>query len=199
MKSEVPKQFLDLHGEPIIIKTVRQFLSADQSIGLVVVLPKKHLSFWKALEKDYPFISSIKIAIGGPSRTASVKSGLRHIPDEGIVAVHDAVRPFVSPEVINNSYESAVRNGSGVAAVALKDSIRERVDEGKSIARDRDDFVIVQTPQTFQVKLLKESYEEVGGDFSDDATVFERSHHRVFLVEGSYSNIKITTPEDLRQ
>jgi len=198
MKSDVPKQFLNLRGNPIIIRTIRQFIDADESIELVVVLPEKHLSYWQRLKDDYPFINSIKVAIGGASRTESVRSGLKAIPDEGLVAIHDAVRPFVTPEIINDSYKSAAEKGSGVVAVALKDSVREISDQDKSFARDRNDFVLVQTPQAFKVELIKKSYAELEGDYSDDATVFEKTNHDVFLVEGSYSNIKITTPEDIR-
>jgi len=198
MKSDVPKQFLDLHGNPIIIKTILQFLKADKAIKLVVVLPASHLSYWESLSIDYPFISSIKVALGGASRTESVKSGLRSIPDKGLVAIHDAVRPFVTAEIINKSYESAAQNGSGVTAVALKDSIREVLDDNRSIARNRDHFMLVQTPQTFQITQIKKAYLGVDGDFSDDATVYENANNKVFLVEGSYANIKITTPEDLR-
>ena len=198
MKSVVPKQFLDLNGEPIIIRTVRQFMKADHSIDLVVVLPKDHISHWNALKRDYPFTDSIRVAVGGASRTASVRSGLELIPETGVVAIHDAVRPFVTPEIIIKSYQSAEKNGSGVVAVALKDSIREVTRNSKSVARDRDDFVLVQTPQSFKVELIKKAYAQLEGDFTDDATLFEQTNQEVFLVEGSYANVKITTPEDLR-
>ena len=197
MKSEMPKQFLDFQGVPIIIRTIRQFMDADESIELVAVLQRKHLSYWQKLKDSYPFIDSIKIAAGGASRTASVRSGLEAIPDEGLVAIHDAVRPFVTAGIINSSYKSAAEKGSGVATVALRDSIREISGQHKSFARNRNEFVLVQTPQTFKVELIKKSYAELEGDYSDDATVLEKTNHDVFLVEGSYANVKITTPEDL--
>jgi len=197
MKSTVPKQFLKVDGEPIIIKTVRQFIKAEKSIELVVVLPVDHIDYWRQLESEYPFTSSIKITEGGASRTESVRNGLASITEYGLVAIHDAVRPFVPVEVISGTFRSAERNGSGVAAVSLKDSIREVQVDGKSIARNREDFALVQTPQTFQIELIKNAYAQIEGDFSDDATVFEKANNVVFLVEGSYSNIKITTPEDL--
>ena len=198
MKSEMPKQFLRLHKEPIIIHTIRQFIKADEAISIVVVLPEKHLGYWREMVKDYPFTSSIKVAAGGTSRTQSVRSGLKMITGDGLVAIHDAVRPFISPGIIIKSFESAAKRGSGVAAVSLKDSIREVVNDERSIARDRNSYVLVQTPQTFQVAKIKQSYEIVRGDFTDDATVFEQADNDVFLVEGSYANIKITTPEDLK-
>ena len=197
MKSEVPKQFLDLKGRPVIIRTIQQFMAADESTELVVVLSEQHLSYWNRLKSDYPFIDSIKIATGGASRTESVRAGLEAIPNEGLVAIHDAVRPFVTAKIINTSYQSAAEKGSGVAVVALKDSIREIADQNRSFARNRSDFVLVQTPQTFKVKLIKKSYAQSDGDYSDDAAVFEKTNEHVFLVEGSYANIKITTLEDL--
>lgn len=197
MRSKLPKQFLDLKGRPVIIRTIQQFMDANKSIELVVVLSEQHLSYWNSLKSDYPFIDPIKVAIGGTSRTESVRAGLKAIPNEGLVAIHDAVRPFVTTKIINSSYQSAAEKGSGVASVALKDSIREILEQGRSFARNRSNFVVVQTPQTFKVELIKKSYAQSDGDYSDDAAVFEKTNKHVFLVEGSYANIKITTPEDL--
>lgn len=198
MKSEIPKQFLLLDGEPVLIKTLRKFLEAIPDLLLIVVLPEKHLANWLVLQEDYPFISDIKVAKGGHTRSDSVRAGLNEIVGQGLVAIHDAVRPFVEADTIRECFTSAEKNGSGVAAVPLKDSIREIREDGNSVSRDRDHFVLVQTPQTFLVEKIKEAYEVIGeGSFSDDATVFEKAGNTIYLVEGSYSNIKITTPEDL--
>jgi len=198
MKSEIPKQFLLYSGEPIIIKTLRKFQEAYDDIEIVVVLPEKHLSHWVALEKHFPFTSKIKTALGGATRTDSVKSGLEEIHEDGLVAVHDAVRPFTSIETITSSFDSAEKKGSGVAAVTLKDSIREVLANDRSEARDRKNYVLVQTPQTFDSKKLKLAYQKAGdATFTDDATVFEKAGFDVHLVKGSYANIKITTPEDI--
>lgn len=198
MQSEVPKQFLLLHDEPIIVTTIRRFLASDASIEIIVVLPKEHVDHWTLLKKQYPFLESIPTAMGGSTRTDSVRAGLNSIVGDGLVAIHDAVRPFIEPSIIQTSFESAASNGSGVVAVPLKDSIRE-IDTKGSIARDRANYVLVQTPQTFKVGEIKKAYEMISSNsFTDDATVYEKAGFAVSLVEGSYANIKITTPEDLK-
>ncbi len=198
MKSKVPKQFLEIEGEPVIVKTIRKFIRTDSSIRIIVVLSEKDFSIWSDIKNRFDFVRNIAVVKGGTSRTDSVKSGLSELPEEGLVAVHDAVRPYIDTESIQRSFSKAKERGCGVVAVALKDSIREIKTTGESTARDRKDFVLVQTPQTFQINLLKKAYKKVGGAYSDDATVFEKAGYPVFLVEGLYSNIKITTPEDLR-
>jgi len=198
MQSEVPKQFLLVEDEPIIVKTIKRFWEADTNTEIIVVLPEKHFTHWESLVDTYPLISSVKTVYGGATRTDSVKAGLNAISDEGLVAIHDAVRPFVPVETINASFDSANKNGSGVAVVQMKDSLREIAADNSSEARDRSKFVLVQTPQTFQVRLIKQVFAALEGQtFTDDATAFEAAGHPVYLVEGSYANIKITTPEDL--
>ncbi|WP_436515114.1 2-C-methyl-D-erythritol 4-phosphate cytidylyltransferase [Ekhidna sp. To15] len=197
MKSDVPKQFLPVDGEPIIVRSIRKFLTYDKNLSIVIVLPEDHIKQWEAMKFQYFPDLKFKLATGGLTRTASVMSGLALIED-GLVAIHDAVRPFVSVETISESFKSADGKGSGVAAVELKDSIRE-LDGNLSTARDRSNYVLVQTPQTFRVNELKEAYQKVGVDlFTDDASVFEAAGYTVQLVDGSYDNIKITTPEDLK-
>ena len=198
MNNEIPKQFLLYEGEPIIIKTLKRFLEAAPNIKIIVVLPQKHLSKWDDLKKHYTFLNNFEVATGGKSRTESVKFGLDKIVNKGLVAIHDAVRPFVTNETILASFQSAELYGSGVAVVKLKDSIRE-TDGNISKAKDRANYVIVQTPQTFNVDEIKLAYEKAGDhSFTDDATVYEVAGYSVNLVEGSYLNIKITTPEDLK-
>ncbi len=197
MKSDVPKQFLLIDGVPILVHTIRKFLIYDKPINLILVLPKSHLQQWEVLKSQYFPDTNIQVTSGGETRSASVLSGLT-LAEKGLVAVHDAVRPFVSIDTIMSSYESAQKKGSGVAAVQLKDSIRE-LDGVSSIARDRSNYVLVQTPQTFKVDELKEAYRIAGaGIFTDDASVYEAAGYEVHLVEGTYDNIKITTPEDLK-
>ena len=195
MGSEVPKQFLTLKGKPILVHSIEKFLSVDQ---LILVLPKNHLERWQELKKEFFPEVEIQTAIGGSSRTESVISGLSLIPDDGLVAIHDAVRPFVNQRTIKASYLSAKENGSGVASVALKDSIRELEGDKDSFHRDRNKYRLIQTPQTFRVSEIKKAYEvRKNEEFSDDASVYENAGYKVCLVEGSYNNIKITTPEDL--
>lgn len=197
MKSEVPKQFLHVDGMPIIVRSIQQFLNYNTGISIVVVLPEAHVRQWEDIKLKYFPEEQFALAIGGSTRTASVISGLALV-DDGLVAIHDAVRPFVTVDTITASFDSAEKNGSGVAVVPLKDSIRE-MDGETSLARDRSNYVLVQTPQTFNVSTLKEAYEQVGqAPFSDDASVFEAAGNKVHLIDGGYENIKITTPEDLK-
>ena len=199
MGSQIPKQFLLLDDEPIIIKTIRKFLSVFPKIKIIVVLPSEHLANWDAIKKAVSSSTAITTVVGGDSRTASVMAGLAAVDSDGIVAIHDAVRPFVEEKTIIDSFESAEKFGSGVAAIPLKDSIREVFTDDRSQARDRTNYVLVQTPQTFSVSAIKEAYKSIGGvSYTDDATVFEKAGKEVFLVDGSYSNTKITTPEDLK-
>ncbi len=199
MGAEIPKQFLLIDGVPIIIQTIRKFISYNQEIEIILVLPADHLEKWDELKNEFFPQRSIEVTQGGASRSASVVSGLSLIGDDGLVAIHDAVRPFVSEKIIAQSFQSASSNGSGVAAVAMKDSIRELTSNDSSKARNREDFVLVQTPQTFLASQLKEAYHKAAGNvFTDDATVFENAGFQVHLVGGCYTNIKITTPEDLK-
>ena len=198
MQSKVPKQFLMVEDEPIVVRTIRKFYDAVPDIEIIVVLPESHISRWEALGNEFDFISNTTVTSGGDTRTASVLAGLKLTADEGLVAIHDAVRPYVSPETIVASFTSAGQHGSGVAAVALKDSIRELNPGKRSKALNRNNYVLVQTPQTFDVARLKAAYAKIGtASFTDDASVYEHAGEEVHLIEGSYSNIKITTPEDL--
>jgi len=198
MKSAVPKQFLRLNGDPILFKTVKCFFDTVKGIEAVVVLPKNHLTSWDDLKHEYPILEKVRTVIGGATRTASVMNGLAVLPENGLVAIHDAVRPFVERTTIEASFESAAEVGSGIAAVQLKDSIRELKGD-HSIVRDRTGFVLVQTPQTFRLAEIKEAYRlKSDAIYTDDASVFEAAGNQVHLIEGSYSNIKITTPEDLK-
>jgi len=199
MGGPTPKQFLMLHGRPVIVHAIERFLAFDPEIRLIVVLPEDHLATWQTIRKEHFPHMAIEVATGGAERFDSVKAGLDLIKDmTGLVAVHDAVRPFISEKTISDSFNSALHYGSGVASVTLKDSIRELVNDG-SKARDRSHFRLVQTPQTFRVSELKDAFSKATHNaFTDDATVYEAAGYRVRLVEGGYENIKITTPEDLK-
>ncbi|MEM9896133.1 MAG: 2-C-methyl-D-erythritol 4-phosphate cytidylyltransferase [Bacteroidota bacterium] len=198
MQTSIPKQFLKIQGKPIIFLTLEKFLEEDSDNVLIVVLPEDQFENWDNILSDYPALANVKITAGGKTRSESVREGLKMIKDvDGIVAIHDAVRPFVSVDIIRNSYKQALMKGSAVTSIPLKDSIRELTSNGNT-ARNRNDFVLVQTPQTFDLKLIKQAYEVNIGDFSDDATVFEKEHGSVNLISGSDRNIKITTKADLR-
>jgi 2-C-methyl-D-erythritol 4-phosphate cytidylyltransferase len=196
MKSDLPKQFIEIGGLPILMHTLKRFKEADVDIELILVLPKSQFEFWKELcEIHSEFMKAIphQLVEGGESRFQSGKNGLQVIEDEGLVAIHDGVRPFVYTEIINESFRIAEKKGTAVASVASKDSVRVN---GQAI--DRSTVRLIQTPQTFQISLIKRSFETPElATFTDDASVAEHAGFKINLIEGSYENIKITTPEDL--
>lgn len=199
MGGTTPKQFLLLDNRPVIVHTLEKFLSFDPDIHLIVVIPADQEEEWSRLQATYFPETKIRVVHGGAERFHSVKAGLDTLGYRGLVAIHDAVRPFVGLQTIADSFLAAEEFGSGVAAVPLKDSIRELTEHG-STTRDRNHYRLVQTPQTFQLEKIKNAYDRaVRADFTDDAAVYEAAGYAVHLVEGSYSNIKITTPEDLKQ
>ena len=196
MNNEVPKQFIEISGKPVLVYTLESFLRVEVDV-LILVMAKKHLERWKSIKKQWLPKHSIQIVDGGETRFQSVRNGLKWVEGPGIVAIHDAARPCVSTQLINASYEAAVIHKSAVASVALKDSIREK--SGRTtVTRDRSNYYLIQTPQTFDIDLLKKSYEKANdGRFTDDASLVASRGHEVHLIEGFYQNIKITTEEDL--
>jgi len=197
MKSEIPKQFLPIKGLPVLMHTIKAFHDYSKSLKIIVVLPASDLKIWEELCEVYNFTLPLEIAVGGKTRFQSVKNGLNKIKTDGVVAVHDGVRPLVNKEIISASFQIASLHGSAISAVRLKESIRVTdKDETKTV--DRSMFRTIQTPQTFQVKILKQAYKlQELPEFTDDASVVEKAGFKISLFEGSYQNIKITTPEDM--
>lgn len=197
MQHSLPKQFIELAGKPILMHTIERFHTYSPAIRLVVVLPEDQLQVWRELCKQHRFQVFHMAVPGGATRFASVKSGLGVVQGEALVAVHDGVRPFVSLATVGAAFASAADTGAAVVAVSPKDSIRELTDAG-SRAVPRDRYKLVQTPQCFKASLLREAYAQPEQPhFTDDASVVEQLGAGISLVEGSYENIKITTPEDL--
>ncbi|HLK96677.1 MAG TPA: 2-C-methyl-D-erythritol 4-phosphate cytidylyltransferase [Hymenobacter sp.] len=204
MKSEVPKQFLLLNGKPILQHTLERFLSVSPTPQLILVLPARDQFIWETLCQQHnfypdPAASPIQIVDGGATRFQSVRNGLRaiHRPD-GLVAVHDGVRPFVTPEIIQHSYETAARTGSAVACVPVKDSVRQVGPDGTSLALDRSRLRLIQTPQTFELSRFRQAFQtDEQPFFTDCASVMEYAGFPITLIDGAYENIKITTPDDL--
>lgn len=202
MGGEVPKQFLPIGGEPVLMRTVETFYQTDTETGIVLVLPQEQQSYWKNLCCQYDFRIPYILADGGCTRFHSVRNGLQVIPDEdsdSLIAVHDGVRPFVSPRVIQECFEAATRWGAVVPVLDMVDSVRQLSEDGSSMAVDRSCLKLVQTPQTFRADILKNAYrQEFTERFTDDASVVEASGVSVALVSGNRENIKITTPFDLK-
>ena len=198
MKSEIPKQYMDLAGKPLIIYTIEKFLSFDPKIKIVLVMAQRHRKYWDVISISYDFDSEITVAQGGGCRYESVKNGLQYIETECVVGIHDAVRPFVHPDTINRCYSAARKHGSGIPVVAMDESVRMVNSAESSQHLDRKKLGRVQTPQVFKSEMIKKAYEQsFDPAFTDDASVFESIYRNVTLVKGNYENIKITTPLDL--
>jgi 2-C-methyl-D-erythritol 4-phosphate cytidylyltransferase len=197
IKSKLPKQFLELNGKPILLHTLEAFYRYSASIQVILVLPEDDFTSWDRIVREFKFDKPLILQTGGDSRFQSVKNGLSKIEGQGLVAIHDGVRPLVSEDIIGASFRLAAVHQSAVAAVRLKESIRI-TDQDNTKAVDRSRYRLIQTPQTFDVSLIKKAY-EIKDDpgLTDDASVAEKSGHIISLFEGSYENIKITTPEDL--
>ncbi len=198
MKTDLPKQFLLLGKMPVLMHTIEQFYKYDISLAIIIVLPEYQISFWKNLCNQYKFSIKHQVVSGGKTRFNSVKNGLTLVAEQSLVAIHDGVRPLISKEVIAESFATAEKKGSAIATVTLKDSIR-KIKDDKTVSKNRNDYYLVQTPQTFKSSLLKKAYNSTDSseDFTDDASVFEISQGSVSLIKGNYKNLKITTPEDL--
>lgn len=197
IKSKLPKQFLELDGKPVLLHTIEAFFRYSDKIKIILVLPKDDFEIWNEIVKRFSFTRSVTLQEGGETRFQSVKRGLQKISGDGLVAIHDGVRPLVSENIIGASYRLAAVHKTAVAAVRLKESIR-MTDQDQTKAMDRSKFRLIQTPQTFDIQLIKKAYEiKEDESLTDDASVAERSGHAISLFEGSYENIKITTPEDL--
>ena len=199
MGVKTPKQFLEIASKPILMHTIEKFMAFSATLQIILVLPSKQMQAWHKLCEKHDFYPPVITADGGKTRFQSVKSGLKKIKTtEGIVAVHDGVRPFVSLEIIANGFETAAKHGSAVTAIELKDSVRKVSKAGKNKAVDRNDYRLIQTPQTFDLATMKAAFEAEEQDFyTDCASVMEHAGHSITLIEGAYENIKITTPEDL--
>lgn len=199
MKSDIPKQFLLLGDKPILQHTIERFIAYSPLLQVILVLPARDLATWVTLCDKHNFYPPIQTVIGGLTRFQSVRNGLKKISaKDGLVAVHDGVRPFVSIDIIRRGFETAAEKGSAVTAVAVKDSVRIVHPDGTNQAVDRSQYQLMQTPQTFRLAMFREAFQvEEQPFFTDCASVVEYAGFPVSLIEGAYNNIKITTPEDL--
>jgi len=197
MGATVPKQFLAIEGKSILLHTVSQFVAAFWDINFVIVLPTEFIQEGQNLIATSEFTQQVQFAAGGDTRFQSVKNGLAHVDADAIVFVHDAVRCLLTPALIQNCYQQAVEKGSAIPAVRSTDTIRI-VEGAKHHLVDRENVMMIQTPQTFNAAILIKAFEQAyQPSFTDEANVLEASGTEVFLVEGEYENIKITRPLDL--
>lgn len=198
MGGDIPKQFLPVCGKPVLMRTLEAFHAYDASMRLILVLPVSQQAYWKQLCEEYQFELVHEIANGGETRFHSVKNGLALVEEDGLVGVHDGVRPFVSQEVITRCYEEAASLKAVIPVIGVVETVRHLTEEGSETV-PRDQYKLVQTPQVFDVTLLHRAYQQEYTDlFTDDASVVEALGEKVYLVEGNRENIKLTTPFDLK-
>ncbi len=197
MGAGLPKQFIELLGTPVLIHSVNAFAAAYPDITIVLVVHPSYREQAQQMIDKAGYSANTIVVTGAATRSGSVRQGLARVPDDSIVMVHDAARCTVSGELIRRCVEQAIRTGSAIPAVSLTDSIRIITGEG-SKPMDRNLFRLVQTPQTFKAKQLKDAYASTpDNDFTDDAAVFENAGYRITLIEGEATNIKITHPGDI--
>lgn len=197
MNSSIAKQFIELNGKPILMRTIDNFFKFDPTLTIILVLPKEQLYFWQILCEKHHFSINHQVTAGGETRFHSVKNGLSLIKEEGIVAIHDGVRPLVSHATISRCFDTAAKWGNAIPCLPVYETIRN-INPDDSIQIDRTTLRFIQTPQVFSSALIKsaftQSYEE---SFTDDANVLEKTGEKIQLVEGNRENIKITEPLDL--
>ena len=196
MGGDIPKQFLPIGGKPVLMRTIERFRAYSKNLQIILVLPEAQQDYWKQLCKEYAFDVDYMLTNGGETRFHSVQHGLALIPDDaqGVVGVHDGVRPFPSIEVIKNCYETAREKKAVIPVVPVVETLRH-ITEG---TKPRNEYRLVQTPQCFDIQLLKAANRQPYNDgFTDDASVVEAFGFENTLVEGNRENIKITTPYDI--
>lgn len=197
MGSVLPKQFIPIHGKPILMHTLELFHSWNTTATLILVLPKSHQDYWKMLVRELNCEIPHQIVNGGETRFHSVRNGLMQLGDCDLVGVHDGVRPLVSCQVIENCFTEAAIKGAVIPVIPLTETIRKQEGEN-NFSVNRADYVIVQTPQVFRYDWLTEAYgQEYTPAFTDDASVVENKGKTIHLVDGNAENIKITNPVDL--
>lgn len=201
MGSDVPKQFLPVKGMPVLMRTISRFHEGNPSMQIILVLPHHQQQYWHDLCSQYAFRIAHTVVDGGDTRFASSRNGLAAIPDDatGTVGIHDGVRPFVAAEVISRCYDAARTHGAAIPVMPVTDTLRhiDSATTGHNVLRT--DYRIVQTPQVFDIALLKRAFTQpFREEFTDDASVVEAMGCSVEMVEGNRENIKITTPFDLK-
>lgn len=200
MGGDIPKQFIPIKGKPVLMRTLEAFHAYDEQMELILVLPLDHQAYWKSLCEEYHFTLTYRLANGGETRFHSVQNGLALVDDgNGVVGVHDGVRPFVAPSVIDACYVQAGEGKAVVPVIDVVETVRHLTGDNESETVPRGEYKLVQTPQVFPVAMLKKAYQQpYTSRFTDDASVVEAMGEKVSLVSGNRENIKLTTPFDLK-
>lgn len=200
MGKDIPKQFLLLNDEPIVITTIKNIHKINKDYKIILVLNKEDVSYWQQLTQKYSFSIPLNIVFGGDERYHSVKNAINSINDcdNSLVAIHDGVRPFINKQMMNDCFSVAEEKGNAVCGIICSDSVR-KIDEDKNNSMlDRNKVILIQTPQCFRLSLIKQAYNQPFNPvFTDDASYVENLNERINIVKGRKENIKITLPIDL--
>ncbi|MBO1364091.1 2-C-methyl-D-erythritol 4-phosphate cytidylyltransferase [Prevotella sp. A2931] len=200
MGTDIPKQFLSVGGKPILMHTIERFYAYDTMINVILALPENQQAYWRQLCHDYHFNIAHTVVNGGATRFESSRNGLNAIPEdaEGLVGIHDGVRPFVSTDTIKRCFDTAEETYAAIPVLPVTDTLRyvDKTGGGKNVLRS--DYRIVQTPQVFDIALARQAFNQPYQEsFTDDASVVEALGCQVTMTEGNRENIKVTTPFDL--
>ena len=203
MGSAISKQFIDIKGKPIIYYTLKKFSENKKIDNIIVVLPEDEVKYFKEnILKKYELRIN-KIVIGGKERQDSVYNALKSLKNSStdIVLIHDGARPFISERIINEGIKFAEIYGAAAPGVMPKDTIKVKNEKNFSVdTPNRANLVSIQTPQVFKLDEILECHEKIrynGEKVTDDTMVVEKYGYSVYLYDGEYTNIKVTTPEDL--
>ena len=199
MGGDLPKQFMPLHGKPVLMHTIERFRAYSDELKIIIVLPHEQQDYWRQICQKHNFTVEHTVVDGGQTRFHSSQNGVAAVPDDatGVIGIHDGVRPFVSEETIARCFEAARQFGAALPVLPVTDTLRRVTDDGGYNVQ-RNDYRTVQTPQTFDAQLLKQAFKQPYSDnFTDDASVVEALGHKVTMVDGNRENIKLTTPFDL--
>jgi len=198
MNSTTPKQFLEVNSKPILMHTIDRMHESLPSSEIILALPNPELNTWEMLCKKHGYNILHTVVEGGKNRFESVKNALQKVKEKSVVAIHDGVRPLVKKSVVRQCMQSAQDKNAAIPALAIEESLRKKTDKG-SVVVNRNDFIIVQTPQCFNSETILEAYQQnYNPSFTDDASVVESMGVPITIVKGNKENIKITTPEDLK-
>lgn len=199
MGGDLPKQFLPIGGKPVLMRTIERFREYSDALKIILVLPREQQDYWRQLCAKHHFAVEHTVADGGATRFHSSQNGVAAVPDnaDGVVGIHDGVRPFVSVETIARCFEAARQYGAALPVLPVTDTLRRVTDDGGYNVQ-RTNYRTVQTPQAFDAQLLKQAFRQTYSDaFTDDASVVEAMGHKVTMVDGNRENIKLTTPFDM--
>lgn len=204
MGAQLPKQFIELEGKAILQRTIGTFLEASPGITVVTVLPEAHMDYWKNYCLKHNFVCPQILVKGGITRFHSVRNALEKVPEGALVAVHDGVRPLVSPALVRDMFDRAESVPALIPVVPCVDTMKVLENKDGELVTisgakaDRSHLYAAQTPQIFHSEVLKDAYRQAYDvDFTDDASVAAKNGTSLSYTMGERLNIKITTKEDL--